>query len=297
MSWNGSDSKKTAVANSGTPVGRLKPSRSPRTGRGLAAGLIVILGAGLAAWLMLGRSKAPVSTKVTPVKPTRIKAVNPATNKVQTALVAEPEPRVYPEKWDDSFVTNHELRLHFSKTIEVRTNMSGMVTQRYVLPNGQTWRMVKDPPPPFENPCDNAIAMVLSTGAGAPIPPVPGLDDVNLDAEFAKSMASPIEIFDTDSPGRVAMKLAVKNAKSEIVKMIKDGDKRSVGEILQEYITSNNHALDMQGDALRAVERIREESGDEQANQYLEKVNEKLAAYGIEPIASTVNGRQKEPAK
>ena len=225
----------------------------------------------------------------------QIKEVTPAAaTKAKPTAVAE-ERKPLPEKWDDSFATNHELRLHFSKVIEVRTNAFGLITERYVMPNGKTWRIVRDPPPPFDNLCDNTIAMALSVRAGAPIPPVPGLDSANLDQEFANSMATPIKILDTDSPGRAAMKMAVKGAKDEIIRMIKAGDTRSVGEILRDYIDSNNHAVDMQAEALRTVEKIRQESGDEQADAYLDKVNEKLSSFGIEPIKrQTRNGSRKE---
>ena len=75
-----------------------------------------------------------------------------------------PEPALPP--WDDSFITNRELRLKYSTVINVRTNEGGVVTERFVLPNGKTWRRVSDPPPIFDNPSDNAIAMALGDASG-----------------------------------------------------------------------------------------------------------------------------------
>ena len=194
--------------------------------------------------------------------------------------------------WDDSFITNRELRLKYSTVINVRTNEGGVVTERFQLPNGKTWRRVSDPPPIFDNPSDNAIAMALGDASGAPLPPVPGLDDANLDEEFAKSLLKPIEISEDDKPGVAAVKMLVSEARKEIAEIKNAGDTRTVGELLQEHINMNNHAANLRGETLRQVSRVRREDGDAAAKEYLAKMNEALERFGVAPVEIDFEGEQ-----
>jgi len=200
------------------------------------------------------------------------------------------EPALPP--WDDSFITNRELRLKYSTVINVRTNEGGVVTERFVLPNGKTWRRVSDPPPIFDNPSDNAIAMALGDASGAPLPPVPGLDDANLDEEFAKSLLKPIEISEDDKPGVAAVKMLVSEARKEIAEIKNAGDTRTVGELLQEHVNMNNHAANLRGETLRQVSRVRREDGDAAAKEYLAKMNEALERFGVAPVEIDFEGEQ-----
>jgi hypothetical protein len=199
-----------------------------------------------------------------------------------------------PIKWDDSFVTNRDMRIKFSVLASAQTNDSGVVTERYRMPNGKYWLRQIDPPPIFENPSDNAIAMALGDRSGAPIPPYPGINDIDLDEQFAKSLASPIAINDDDKPWVVALKVAVQETRKEIAALIKAGDKRSVGEILLEHIQENNRAANLQGEAWKGYNNILKNDGEEAAAEYLNKVNEHLEKYGVAPIKiKTNNGEDK----
>ena len=275
---------KFALRSKGEGTARGKSPR-PRWLRGAVAALIVVVGAGIATWWLLTSPKPHPATPVPhPVKaiPEAKPAAAPAsmrTNESTVAQSAEPA-----EPWKDEYIKDPKKRLKFSTLFEARTNSAGMITERFRLPNGKTWRRVTDPPPIFDNMADDAIASVIAGGAGAPIPPVPGLDNANLDEEFAKAMASPIKIGESDSPKLVALKMAVKETKKEIARMIKEGDTRSVGEILQDHINLNNRNANLQAEAFQAVSKVREEMGDEAAESYLEKVNENLKSYGVNPI-------------
>lgn len=200
------------------------------------------------------------------------------------AVKAEPLP-----EWNDSFITNREMRIKFSTLVNASTNDSGVVTERYRMPNGQCWRRQIDPPPIFDNPSDNAIAMALGDRSGAPIPPYPGLYDANLDEEFVKSLLKPIAINEDDKPWLVAMKTAVKETREEIARRIKAGDTRSVGEMLREHVQENNRIADMQGNAILGYQKILRTDGEEAAAEYLEKVNEALERFGVAPIKATSN--------
>jgi len=205
-----------------------------------------------------------------------------ATNAVEEVVQAEkPEPKL---EWREEYMKSTEMRLKFGKLLHSRTNDAGMVVERYRLPNGQTWRRMVDPPPIFENRCDQAIMLALSDASGAPIPPVPGLDDADLDEEFKQGFLNPITINDDDKPEVVALKLAVKETRSEIARMIKDGDARSIGEILQDHIELNNHAARMHAEALQQIEKVRKAEGEEFAAEYRKKVNESFKECGIQPL-------------
>lgn len=278
MSWNRSN-------------GELKvASKPPSVWKGVVAGVVVVIVLAVMSYFFLP-DEGPVPEQKSDRK-SLIKDATPA--KAPKADVADEAvaPKEAKEEWQDSFIDDPEKRMKFSTLFEARTNTDGIVVERFRLPNGKTWRRIVDPPPTFDNMADNAIATVISGNAGAPIPPVPGLDDANLDQEFAKAMASPIQIKETDSPRIVALKMAVTETKKEILRMIKAGDTRSVGEILQEHINLNNHAADMQAEAIKAAHKVREEMGEEAARTYLEKVNENLKLYGVDPVSiGTGRGR------
>ena len=186
-------------------------------------------------WWFGGRGTTSLPVRDSPAKPKVPAAIKgpeaprvPATAQAPVARPpkkpadAAPEP---PLKWQEDFITNREMRIKFSVLASAQTNDCGVVTERYRLPNGQYWRRQIDPPPIFENPSDNAIAMALGDRSGAPIPPYPGLYDANLDEAFAKSLSSPIVINEDDKPWLVALKTAVQEAREEIARQIEAGDK------------------------------------------------------------------------
>ena len=91
--------------------------------------------------------------------------------------------------------------------------------------------------------------------------------------------------------------MAVMETRQEIAKMIKNGDTRSVGEILSEHIEINNRTAEMHRDALLQLEVIRRDEGDDFAREYLEKVNEKLNSYGMQEIEFDFDGVDDRPER
>lgn len=249
----------------------------------LAAVLAV---AGGAWWWLAAREDArPPVEKPKAVKATKDINVVKSPKVVPSKPAATNAPAEKPlPPWNDSFMTNREMRLKYSTLFQATTNDGGLIIERYRLPNGKTWRKMIDPPPVFNNISDQAIAMVVGGAAGAPIPPVPGLDSANLDAEFIKSLEVPIQIEPDDTPRIAALKIAVKETREEIAAAIKAGDKRSVGEILSGHIKLNNRQASLQGEALRALDQVRDRDGEEAAAEFLKAVNENLKSYGVAPI-------------
>ena len=245
-------------------------------------------------WWLAARPASEPSRVERPAKPKAEKPAaqpKPAPKPVATNALPVAKEEALPP-WDDSFMKNREMRLKYSTLFQATTNEGGLVIERYRLPNGKTWRKIVEPPPMFSNICDQAIAMVMAGASGAPIPPVPGLDDANLDAEFMKSLEVPIRIEPDDPPRVAALKLAVKETRDEIVRLKGDGDKRTVGQMLSEHIKANNRNAEMQAEALRAIEEVRRKDGDEMAEEYLKAVNENLKSYGVAPVSI---GRRRTP--
>ena len=237
-------------------------------------------------WWWLGRGVAQPAPAEKPATPKAAKpqpAPKPAAKPVATnaAPVAKKEPLA---PWNDSFMTNREMRLKYSTLFQATTNEGGLVIERYRMPNGKTWRKIVEPPPVFSNIGDQAIAMVVGAATGGNIPPAPGLGDVNLDAEFMKSLKEPIRIEQDDPPRIVALKMAVQETREEIVRLKAEGDTRTVGQMLGDHIKASNRNANMQADALAAVKRVRETDGEAAAEEYLKAVNLHLKSFGVRPI-------------
>ena len=291
----GRDSSRPWAAETAAPHDRQAGAR-PFPGRGLYLAVAVLCAAVLGgAWWWLAARPAGEPSQVG--KTAKQRAEKPAAQPkpiakpvaTNAAPVAKKEPLA---PWSDSFMTNREMRLKYSTLFQATTNEGGLVIERYRLPNGKTWRKIIEPPPVFSNICDQAIAMVMAGAAGAPIPPVPGLDSANLDAEFLRSLENPIRIDRDDPPRIAALKLAVKETRDEIVRLKAEGDKRTVGQMLSEHIKANNRNAEMQAEALRAIEEVRRKDGDEMAEEYLKAVNENLKSYGVAPVST---GRRRAP--
>lgn len=284
--------KNAALQDGGVGRNELRPSRSSGSPKkssifNLKSSIIIaaLLAAVGGAWWWLTaredtRPPAPKAVKVAKdINVVKTPKVVPSKPAATNAPAEKPLP-----PWNDSFMTNREMRLKYSTLFQATTNDGGLIIERYRLPNGKTWRKMIDPPPVFNNISDQAIAMVVGGAAGAPIPPVPGLDSANLNAEFIKSLEVPIQIEPDDTPRIAALKIAVKETREEIAAAIKAGDKRSVGEILSGHIKLNNRQSSLQGEALRALDQVRDRDGEEAAAEFLKAVNENLKSYGVAPV-------------
>ena len=283
-----------ALSRSGSGSAASSNMARSQVGKAAILAVTVLAVAGGAWWWLTARSanepyqadtrKPDTQKHIPPVKRADTdERVSPAPK--PTSVNATNEVKEVPlPPWNDSFMTNREMRLKYSTLFQATTNEGGLVIERYRLPNGKTWRKMIDPPPLFNNISDQAIAMVVGGAAGAPIPPVPGLDSANLDKAFAESLLTPIEISPDDPPRIAALKLAVKETREEIAAAIKAGDTRSVGEILNDHISLNNRQAELQAEALRAVDAVRDKDGEEAAAEFLKAVNGHLKSYGAAPI-------------
>jgi hypothetical protein len=284
----GRTSSRPRAADTAAPHdGRAGARPSPKRSLYLAVAVLcaAVVGGGLWWWLAAREDARPPVEKPKAVKATKDINVVKSPKVVPSKPAATNAPAEKPlPPWNDSFMTNREMRLKYSTLFQATTNDGGLIIERYRLPNGKTWRKMIDPPPVFNNISDQAIAMVVGGAAGGNIPPAPGLGDVNLDTEFRKSLQEPIRIEHDDPPRIVALKMAVQETREEIVRLKAEGDTRTVGQMLGDHIKASNRNANMQADALAAVKRVRETDGEEAAAEYLKAVNLHLKSFGVRPI-------------
>jgi len=206
VSWNGSDSGSNNKVGSAPRADR-KPA--PSFKKGIIAGLIVIIGAGLAAW-WIGRpgTSAPTKEKKTATK--QIAEVKPqiVTQAVEVAeqKVEEPkpvDPKARPTKIGET--VNGYIKLPSGRLHKV----SGVVT--YNAAESQPKGRYEI----FDYHCENEMAGLLSMEPGQSIVGTPRYNG-RFTKEFLKSLETPIVINEDDSEEDKELKRNVREAKIEL---------------------------------------------------------------------------------
>ena len=246
---------------------------------------LVIAIAGGAWWWFTARSasgpyQAPAKPKVEkPQKPKedRPKVEKPkATNVVQQAAVSNEVPKVEKEMYLGKEVVSHSYI----------TNATGRSVRETIVTadgkrHGRTTVISK---PTFKYGTDQMLADVLFPPEHGQLPPWPEMDAKALEREFAQSLLDPIKILDDDPEDIRLKKEAVKQARSEMVQLLKEG--HSVLEVIQKQREGNEHAHEMQLTVTRELHRMRREGASQDAiRDYLDKANQLLEQSGGGPVA------------
>ena len=131
----------------------------------------------------------------------------------------------------------------------------------------------------FKTASDQLLAMALSSDDSA-MPPLP--IGSSADTDFRKSLETPIEVLDSDSPEVRALKENIAEARAEMSRMLAKG--YTVQEVLAERSKLVAENSEIRRNAERELRAI-EESGDmESARKYANSVNAALQQMGIRPI-------------
>jgi len=162
----------------------------------------------------------------------------------------------------------------------VTTNASGAVIEKIVFADGTKKMKVHPPKPIFDNACDQVIALAIGTKPGEAMPPLPDLNGI--DEDFAKSLLNPIRIKDDDSEEVKELKRNVIEAKKQIRELVKGG--KSVMEALQEHQAEMEKIESSRLVAIREMQRINAEDGQEMAQEFAMRVNEDFEDRGIPAI-------------
>ena len=163
----------------------------------------------------------------------------------------------------------------------ITTNTSGAVIEKLLLADGKKMMKVYPPKPVFANACDQVIAMAISAKPGQSMPPLPNLDK-SLEQDFIDSLGSPIVINEDDSDDVKLIKAQVKEAKAYLVEEIKRGG--SLLEILREHQAAMERNADNHLMAIQEMEKLRAESGEQAARDFIKAVNESFKVRGIPEI-------------
>ena len=175
-------------------------------------------------------------------------------------------------------------------SLTARTNTAGAVIEKLRLADGTIKMKVSPKPPLFENPCDQVIAMAISTKPGDAMPPLPDLTGIEQD--FANSLLSPIRINDDDSDEVKLIKEQVIEVRKELAQTVKNGG--SVMEALLAHQDEMNRIYESRLTAIQMMQRIQAESGIEAAQEFADEVNRRFESENIPAIPVVGRGRQQQ---
>ncbi len=175
-------------------------------------------------------------------------------------------------------------------SLSTRTNSSGAVIEKLKLADGTSKTKIHPKPPLFKNPCDQVIAMAISTNPGDSMPPLPDL--AGIDQDFANSLLTPIVINEDDSDEVKNIKEMVKEVRKTLVEEVKNG--RSVMDVLMEHQKEMNRLYERRLDAILMMQKVCSEDGVEAAQKFADIVNVEFEKDGIPAIPVIGRGRNQQ---
>lgn len=258
-----------------TPVrvvdGRLaknKGAKSGNVGRGILAGLIVVIGALAALYFLIppdSGDKPAQSAKKQERKPNAYSTVKPA--KSSGATLKQVNPPAAPGK--DVDVASHE------------TSPGAAAATADGSPSPE-----EEKPKPrriFKHGTDQLIWLAVFASNGASIPPLPHMSKADTD-RFIESLGTPIEI-DPEEPEHIQqMKKAVDEVRREVAELLAKNPGEELMTVLNNHRDEFNGRLNLHADAQKEYNRFLEEGDAEGAEEYRQQANELLVQYGADPI-------------
>lgn len=256
MAWNGSN---------GASAPKQKPTNGARAvSKGALAGVIVVLGAAAALYFLMPAS-AP-----TP------KASAPKEKNYQDDSVGKKS--LIPTEVGGSNMTYDSFE---SDGVSVETSLATNTTASASEAEDEKRRhktvIVK---PVFDNPTDQAIAMLMSSDGITPAPPVPV--GALSDEEFTKSLDTPIEILDTDSDWVREIKGRVIAVRAEIKERMNNGE--SFANIIAEHQNTEMDNFRFRREVMTELNDIVRSGDMELAERYISTANVYLRQLGAQEI-------------
>lgn len=252
------------------------PARRPAVLKAAAAGLVVVLGAGLA-WFCLApaaKSPAPGTVKKTPV----------------AKLQGKKQPKPDAPAADTAPKGSATGRIVAPGAVRVEGTATNALVAAPDLPPAGTDSVPPPalPPPVFDNASDQVIAMAVqdATHGMAPIPM--GKDS---EKEFLESLKKEIVILDTDDEQTRALKEAVKATREEIKRLVDSG--MSFNQVMQEHQKLANENAKIRNEATLELRKILESGDIEGAQKYKRKMNLAFEQMGIAGLSVPVTEEER----
>lgn len=264
MAWNKPNSNTVDVTSSSRSSER---GKIPRLRRGLLAGVIVVLGAGIAAWLFTnGEADSRPLQKTDRMLIKEVKPAVAPTNGVAGAVAKE---SVEPTEWrpkEKGFCRDKDGNLYRDgRKIEL------------VKPE-----RIKAPYEIFHHHSENVIAQLIFTEPGTVFFFEPRYTEKFV-KNFEKSCEEPIIVSENDDEYTKYLKNAMKEVKIELC------NRMHAGEDLAQILTETRKELKKLGEIKMDVERMvkkemKNAQSEEDVETYVEAANKMLEEKGIAPI-------------
>ena len=250
-------------------VSRIKtttPKGSLSKMRGVFAGLVVVVAAGVAFLLLKPEEKKPV-VKTEKPKAQVVKEVKPEHPKPAPKVEKEERPKVDPEK---------AARIAKLKAMTPEERMEFLFEEAAKKPIDLTPSTNRV----FKTGTEQVMSWIFTTELGAMPPPLPRIS-IRDEAHMAEILMAKNPAFETDSEKAKEAKAMVELAKKELIQFIKQGG--SVDEFFEYYrgelVQAHN---EWQASQKSVMKVIREEP--ELAAEYIKEVNSRLREKGIRPV-------------
>lgn len=288
MSWNGSDSGGNKKVEASVPLAR---KAAPSFKKGIIAGLIVVVGAGLAAW-WIGRDARPARPK----------------EKKAAGLIAEVKPQIVTQAVEA--VKTPATKADKIKKIKADLNE----TVKGFVKKADTGNVVMMTPVPLDpKDPDNAlrtrtmteVQMLIGIEPGEPMPPIPfgfmmedtiaeeaarsgelGVTIDNGNKRFQEELEKwKITAKETDSEVRLQRKQDLMDAQLDLLDGIDQGI--SVNDSIRAAWEYRKRAFEERHSLIGNMREMYEADPDpETTKQLIDNVNAKLAEKGIKPIST-----------
>ena len=256
----------------GFPHGKL-----PIGFHGIVAGAVVVLGAVLVWWFLVGRGTLkglnPEVEKKGHVKTSLEWKDVPVAS--ETTIVRALETAPSPEK------PNLNARIDFVAV----TNSDGSVIERWKTPDGKSHTKIIRPKPAFTNPMDQLMAMVVPREPGEAVPPVPISNDMVLTPEQESHMLEKLTIDENDPDSVAERKELVQAMRREYLEL-----KKKYGWTFVDYIKAHEAQAKTDNEVLVESYKLHDtifgnpEISDADYLETLGKINKVLSERGISPI-------------
>ena len=265
MAWNRPTEREPGTGNREQGTGK-----SPF--RGLVAGIIVVLGAGIAAWLMWPSDES-VGEMPPPQTARQIKEVTPSaapTNapveKKYSEMTTDAKLKYWKDKYGDNPPENLKPLIRFLENPPQKT--FSMKPSKYSI---------------FKYSSERIIAGLLSTEPGRFVLRSQKFDE-RFDRDFAEALSGKIEILDSDTEDQRMLKKAVIDTKNDLAERAKSGENPS--QILSEYSKQlyelGQYRVNLQEEIFKACKNA--EASDTEVSDLVNAANVMLEKKGLRPI-------------